>query len=138
MRKEEEWPVHDQVVDAVATQRMNYPSENHPNSQTYTNPDQEKNFFVNGDNKVWPDLVVIDTKRKAVIIIGEVETESTVNNESAEQWKDYSTRSGDFYLYVPHGYEDEAKRLLNLNGIRCSGIRTYWFENSHVKFAEVK
>src|SRR6267143_26287 len=137
LRKGEEWPTHDDVVNVVASRKLSYPNKTHPEWKTETNPDQEKNFYVqsrNGD-KLYPDVVVHDTK--AALMIGEVETESTVNDESAEQWSDYSGLVSDFYLYVPEGTEDDAAQLLQSNRIACSGLRAYSVVNGNVTFSDV-
>lgn len=46
---------------------------------------------------------------------GEIETESSITAQEAHQWEEYSILC-DFYLYVPKGYGNEAKKLSkNLN-----------------------
>jgi hypothetical protein len=97
-----------------------------------------KNFYlqsVNGD-KLYLDVVVIDMK--AARMIGEMETESTVNDESAEKWSDYSGMVDDFYLYTPEGTEDDAAQLLQSNKIACSGLRVYSVVNGNVTFRDVR
>jgi len=141
LRRLEEWSIHDQAVDAVAKQRMNFPSKDEPRRQTYTNPDQKHVMGIGqGNDLVYPDIVVVDLDKKEAIILGEVETESTVDDQSAEQWSDYSRRvNGSFYLYVPEGYEADARKILESNGIKYLGIRTYAFDRSgNVVFNVVK
>jgi hypothetical protein len=78
---------------------------------------------------VYPDIVVLENQRVAVL--AEVETETGVNQDEALQWLRYSRLCETFCLYVPEGYEDVTVELLRENEIRIS-LRTYGFEDSNL------
>jgi hypothetical protein len=76
---------------------------------------------------VYPDIVVLENRRVAVL--AEIELETGVNQDEALQWLRYSRLCETFCLYVPEGYEDVTVELLRENEIRIS-LRTYGFEDS--------
>jgi hypothetical protein len=78
---------------------------------------------------VYPDIVVLENRRVAVI--AEVEIETGINQDEALQWLRYSRLCETFCLYVPDGYEDVTVELLRENEIRIN-LRTYGFEDSNL------
>jgi len=129
MRKKEEEEPHDKAVVEIAKERFPFPDNDHPNWKTYTNPNGEQNMGLRKNQELaYPDIVVVDTQKNVVEMIGEVETASTVNEDHAAQWKEYSSLCSYFYLYVPTNYASEAKRILDSKGIQYLGLRTYEFD----------
>ena len=131
MAKRQNQEFHDQVCQLVAKKRFPYPSEDHPTWKTYVNePDSQMCFK---DGKFCPDIVVVDADNRAPVI-GEIETDDTVNSESADQWKDYSVLA-DLYLYVPVGFGDQAKKLAG--NIKIIGFREYEVEEGKIQITNV-
>lgn len=143
-REEEEKSLHDKAVAEIAKQRFPFPSDNHPNWRTYINEPESQVGVVSDSETYYPDIVVVDESKgkvdkgtvesTAVAMLGEVESESTVTQQESKQWKDYSELSNTFYLYVPKGLCDEAKRLAS--NIKVSGFREWQFDskgNIHIE-----
>lgn len=113
---------HDAILKAIAKIRFPFPNREHPNWKTFVNhPDKEKGIKTDHDI-LYPDIVVADTGKNEAVMAGEIETAQSVNAEEAKQWKDYAGLC-DFYLYVPEGYSDEAKRLSK--NATITGYREY-------------
>ena len=126
----EEIDRHDRLVLRIAEQSFRFPDPNHTNWVTYTNTSSQKMMGVETENEpVYPDIVVLENRRVAVL--AEVELESGVNQDEALRWLRYSTLCETFCLYVPEGYEDVTMELLRENEIRIS-LRTYGFEDSNL------
>jgi hypothetical protein len=116
---------HDKAVQDIATARFRFPNKDHPNWQTSVNePEPTKGVQTSDDSVLYPDIVVDDDKH-AVQMIGEVESESTVNDDEVAQWRDYSALGTTFYLYVPSGLCQEAKALAQ--GVSITGFREYLY-----------
>jgi hypothetical protein len=126
----EEIDRHDRLVLRIAEQSFRFPDPNHTNWVTYTNTSSQRIMGVETENApVYPDIVVLENRRVAVL--AEVETEESVNQDEALHWLRYSTLCETFCLYVPEGYEDVTMELLRENEIRIS-LRTYRFEDSNL------
>lgn len=84
--------------------------------RVFFNLDGAKNKEING---MYPDLVVFDRKGENPIIIEEVETENSINEESAEKkWIPYSgIDNAQFRLVVPRGMKERAMRIVEEKGI---------------------
>lgn len=137
-RSSQEKSLHDRAVADVAKERLSFPNNDHPNWKTYLNePDQTMAVNIGNNNKIYPDIVVIDKSKNQVEILGEVESEATVTNEEAEQWKEYSKATSTFYLYVPKGTEAIAKKLISENSITVAGIRTWQYNSSGIVITNV-
>jgi len=128
----------DRAVRAIARRRFSFPSKTHPDWKTWINTkeEQSKGIKTSGES-VHPDIVVVDSKNKAVMV-GEIETLDTVNENEAEQWARYSSLVTDFYLFVPQGFEDQARRLIQEGKIPISGIRIYRFDDSVLQISNIQ
>ncbi|SRR6266498_2486475 len=131
-RKEREKDLHDRACADIAKARFNFPNTEHPTWKTFVNePEQMMGVpsreHPHGDT-MYPDVVVVETQKNTLEMLGEIETESSVNQEETKQWTDYSTVCETFYLYVPKGYGPAAKRLLTDNKIRYPGLREYSYD----------
>ena len=88
-RSSQEKSFHDKAVADIAKIKFPFPTKDKPNWKTYLNePNQTKGINMNGST-IYPDIVVVDTQNSAAMI-GEVETQSSVNQNEVEQWKEYS------------------------------------------------
>lgn len=64
-----------------------------------------------GDEEIYyPDVFVLGSGTK-VTEIYEIETETTVNEDSIEQWKKSSEDTAEFFLVVPKKLLETAKKL---------------------------
>ena len=118
---------HDRAVRDIAAARFEFPTREYPNFRTFVNEPQPE-MGVRGleGEALYPDIVVVEQPRNVVRIIAEVETAQTVTEEEAErEWKLFSELCEAFYLYVPAGWSDEAKRICKKLRIRVAGLRTW-------------
>jgi hypothetical protein len=68
----------------------------------------------------------------------EVETGESVNNmEALAQWAPFGRLRARFYLYVPNGSVDSARRLIAENNIAVSEIWTYYLIGDQMRFTMV-
>ncbi len=129
--------LHDRAVKAIASKRFPFPDKDHPSWQTYVNEPSPTMGIVSGEKTLLPDIVVVDESKgeteeglvgkSSVVMLGEVETESSVNEEEVDQWDGYSKLTNAFFLYVPDGLCGEAKRLGQKLKVR--GFREWKFDS---------
>lgn len=118
---------HDRTVAQVARQRFPYPSSRHPTWKTFLNePEHTKGVNAQPD-AVYPDIVVVD-EQNAVMQLGEVETEMTMNEAETEQWKKYYSVCSSFYLYVPANLREAAVQLIALRRVQLGSLRLYSYD----------
>ncbi len=88
---------------------------------------------------LYPDLVLCSNERgRRVEGVVEVETGESVNNmEALAEWAPYSRLRADFYLYIPNGSVDAARRLVADNNITVSEIWTYYLIGDQMRFTMV-
>lgn len=125
-------PSHDDVVAFVAANRFPFPGQTTwpANYTTLTNAPARTRAVPAGDGEYHPDIVVVDSDGKTREI-GDVEV--TLDPAKVPLWRaaseagdplpEYQTRI--FFLYVPEGQEEAAKRLLDDNDIPYAGVRGY-------------
>ncbi len=114
----------------VVKLRFGFPDNDHPSWKTYLNEPNQTMGIKKNSESVYPDIVVVDTSKDQVAMIGEVETATTIDQGGAAQWKEYSVLCSTFYLYVPDGYAPQTKELLRTNGISVTGLRTYSYDQA--------
>lgn len=119
---------HDGTVAEIARTKFPFPNEEHPELATVLNEPQPRLSVGTHDGKdLFPDIVVVRRPGQWLEFMAEVETQDTVNDQSAlGEWLPFSL-CGDLLLYVPTGCVDEARRLVKRHGIRVKGIRTWRF-----------
>ncbi len=85
-------------------------------------------------NGVSPDLVAVFRFK----VIFKVETESTVTEGSAIEWKSIAEKAGSFYLMVPEPLRFDAKKLLEKNGLtKFVTITTYKIRDNKLVFSNL-
>ncbi len=136
-RKSGDKKLHDKAVKAIAKKRFPFPSKKHPTWQTYTNEPRPSISVVSGGKALLPDIAVVDESKgdteeglvdkTSVVMLGEVETESSVNEEEVDQWVASSKLTDAFFLYVPEALCDEAKRLSHK--LKVCGFREWKFDS---------
>lgn len=130
MDKRQNQEFHNQVCQLIAEKRFPFPSDEHPNWETYVNePNPQKCFR---EDRLCPDIVVLENNYAK--LLGEVETDDTVNEESTAQWKDYA-EIADLYLYVPKSYGALARKLAT--DIEIAGFREYGVRDGEIQIINV-
>src|SRR3989338_3967271 len=125
MRSSEEQSIHDKVAtDSARSYLKVTTSEN-----IKVNLGDAKNFVIEGK---YPDVIV--KLPTGEIIIEEVETESTVTEDSLEKWRDFSNLGHEVRILVPLSKLDLAKELasmltipVNIQAYAISGNNIQWF-----------
>lgn len=116
------------IIQLIAQERFAFPSRSFPRYRTYTNfPEPTMGVRAHGEEApVFPDIVVVDRQENEVVMIAEVEVPGSVNEQAAADWALFSRRfKAAFYLYVPVGYGEEARRLAKKLDIQLAGLRTW-------------
>lgn len=85
--------------------------------------DSKQNGVVTGKKTYYPDVYTF--KGNNVTQIFEVESVSTVNENSVEQWKLYSSGKAKFFLVVPRESLKLAKDLVKKHKINVDGYWTF-------------
>ena len=111
---------HDYIVSLVA-------SLNSAKHTVYTNPNGEKNRKIVKDGaEYYPDVMLAPRGQSTSTMIVEVETAETVTEDHAlDQWEPYSRLNRVFYLLVPVGALEEAKRICRKFAISAR-FGKYW------------
>jgi hypothetical protein len=88
---------------------------------------------------VYPDLVLTSNERgHRVEGVVEVETAESVNNmEALAEWAPFGRLRSPFYLYIPNGSVDTARRLIAENQIEISEVWSYYLVGDQMRFAMV-
>lgn len=124
--------LHDNVVAHVARTRFPFPGQTTwPDGyQTIVNVPEPRQPIQTEQGSYYPDIVILDRTGRTREI-GEVELAlepSLVGRwRQASEATDNDTLTGvhHFFIYVPAGQEDAAKRLLEENGISYAGVRGF-------------
>ncbi|MBI3282468.1 hypothetical protein HYZ70_00125 [Candidatus Curtissbacteria bacterium] len=125
MRPQEEKDIHDKVVtDSAKSYLAITTAEN-----IKVNLGESRNF---GIEEQYPDIIV--KLPTGEIIIEEVETESTVTEDSVEKWRNLTNLGHEVRILVPLSKLDLAKELasrltipVNIQVYAVSGDNIQWF-----------
>ena len=93
-----------------------------------TNPSESKNNSAKIKGKeLFPDVFTYKegSKKNILTSVYEVETESSVSEESAEQWASYSSDNFKFFLAVPEKSLEKARSIAKAKGIKVDGFWTF-------------
>ena len=104
------------------------------------NPGSEQNTPVgSGASAIYPDVVLLAPDRgHKVLGLIEVETGESVNHlEALAQWAHFAKARLPFYLYVPAGMVDVARRLSEDNNIYVTEIWSYHAVGDQIRFTMV-
>jgi len=130
---------HDRVVEASASTYSQLIQQGY---QVTTNPGNQHNRYVGVDSQLFPDVIVWrpdqhNPNKGQAIIIEEIETSDTVNQNEVQQWRNFAALGvSKFILIVPANYASEAHRLVLLNNIRVTEIWYYSIQNNQVYFTK--
>lgn len=123
---------HDRVVTYIAANRFPFPDQTDwpADYLTITNEPDQWFGIPTPDGAHYPDIVVIDGNQQ-IQEVGEVEV--AVDSNAVVRWKIGSDAAGPipetgvkhFFVYVPVGQEQQARKLLEENQISYAGVRAY-------------
>jgi hypothetical protein len=108
--------------------------------QVFINPGSEMNQAVGeGPDAFYPDAVMMPPGRgRKVVGVVEVETQESVNAmEAMAQWAVYGRLPIEFFLFVPAGSVEVARRLCLDNHIGVTELWTYHAVGDQVRFTVV-
>ena len=109
---------HDRIIRQLQTKlKRRYDSS--------INPGAEQNAPVKvGTNAIFPDLLLFSQERgRRLQAVVEVETGESVNHlEALAQWAHFGRLRVGFFLYVPAGMVDVARRLCEDNHIQVTVV----------------
>lgn len=109
---------HDTIITILAKQLES------DNKDVRVNPNNTNQNGIKADSEmVYPDLFVVD--RDYVTEIYEVESETTINESSLDQWRKYSRISPKFYLVIPEKSVEATKNLVAKANIKVEGYYTW-------------
>jgi len=119
---------HQGAVAEIAKVKFPFPGPENPDYETLVNIPKPKIAAGEYNGKdLFPDIVVVRRPGQWLMMMAEIETPDTVNDESAiRDWLPMS-KIGDLYVYVPAGMVPEAKALMKKHKISVKGIRTWRF-----------
>ncbi len=115
-RSRDEQFLHDWVIGKIKEKYSRLYKEVH------TNPGGEKGFELKGH---YPDVVFVNYGQ--IVLVAEVETQETINEEEAEEWKDLSNLGAQLVLVVPKEMQNAAREICWKKGIAAK-IKIGFFE----------
>jgi hypothetical protein len=118
------------AVAEIAAMRFNYPTPEHASYRTHTNVPEETMLVQVGEEKIAPDIVVVErlnTGDTRLVMTAAVATHEMVNDGEAKRtWARLASIPDQaFYLYVPVGYGQAAKKICGRLKIEYAGVRTW-------------
>jgi hypothetical protein len=118
---------HLSAVRNVADEYFPFPTPEYPHYRTFVNePEAEQKIFTNYGHELTPDIVVLQWPEKHPVMVAEVVTPDMLTDETAEEWRVISRlQNVTFFLYVPAGHGDEAKKLLKKHKVKNVLLRTW-------------
>jgi len=125
-----------EIVQAIAHDRFNFPDEKNPDLQTYVNlPTPTMGVEVRGSgDKFFPDIVTVAQPGFYPVALAQVESRETVTREQATYvWSQLENKDCPVYIYVPAGLLGSAKDYAKSAGLKNVKLRTWrWSPNGMV------
>ncbi len=119
---------HQGTVAEIARVKFPFPNAEHPDMETLTNePRRAISVGEHNGKPVYPDIVVVRRPGQWLLLMAEVETADTINDDTAQNKWLPASLVGDLLIYVPAGHVPETKKLCKKHGIKPKGIRTWRF-----------
>jgi len=118
---------HLSSVRNIAEEYFYFPTPDFPHYRTFVNePEVEQKIFTNFGRELTPDIVVLEWPEKVPVMVAEVITPDMLTDDNAQTWAVLSRLKGvTFFLYVPAGHADEAKRLIRAYKVKSPMLRTW-------------
>lgn len=108
----EEQIIHQEVIDLLKKSIYNYPNPSRPTLMTFVNyPLRNKIVRDQEGLEYFPDIVIMNTQTNNVVMVGEVETLSSLNESEVEHWQKLTKLSPVFYLFYPKGQYQKMSEL---------------------------
>lgn len=135
-RTPQEQQRHDLAVRRICRARF----AGSPHWEAYTNPGTSESYGIvlPDGRRLYPDIV---TRRKGAQIstyLAEVETESSVNEAEALQWREFGELGRRFLLFVPPGHLLRARELCHDLKVPVYGYRVYELTAFWIKIREFR
>lgn len=115
-RSQDEQFLHDWVIRKIKDKYSMIYKEIH------INPGREKNFKF---KEYYPDVVFVNYGLP--VLIAEVETHETINEEEVKEWKELSNLGVQLVLLVPKEMQNAARDICWKNGIAAK-IKIVFFD----------
>jgi NAD-dependent dihydropyrimidine dehydrogenase PreA subunit len=129
------------IVNTIAADRFNYPTDENPDFRTYVNlPEPQMAVEVQGGvEKLLPDILVLDRPGGRPRMVAQVESRETLSREQAEYvWSQLQFDDAPLLLYVPAGLAAQAKDYARAAGVKNTRIRTWRRQPHGVRVREVR
>jgi len=124
-REPEEQALHDHFITLLHKEYYRYPDPSHPHLITFVNHPLKRKAVRGPDGaECSPDVLVLATDSEQLVMVAEVETESTLDEAEAREWAEFSRLCGRFYLYFPKGFGPRVVAL-------CAGLSVTEFIQYH-------
>jgi len=121
---------HDHIIYILIKRCYHYPNPAHPHLITFANhPVKTKAVRDEMGKELFPDIVVLNGESGKLVTVVEVETETTVEQDEAQEWQRFSALGARFYLYVPRGLGAKADMLCR--NLTISEIVQYYYDGKH-------
>jgi hypothetical protein len=112
---------YEKLVAEIIRQRFD-----NPNWEVFSNVGERRERGIRiGPNVLYPNIVVLKMDSSEVIGVGVVETEETIDPQSANKWQMLSKAFPSFWLYIPKSKLEETRKLLQERKIKKVLIRTW-------------
>lgn len=121
---------HDHLIHLLRNRYYHYPDSMHPHLITFTNhPVKTKAVRDETGREFFPDILVVNGDTGKLLMVVEVETRMTVDEEESQEWRDFAALGARFYLYVPRGLGLKADMLCR--NLTISEIVQYYYDGKH-------
>lgn len=108
----EEQIIHQEIIDLLKKNIYNYPNAARPTLMTFINhPLKNKAVRDQEGNDHYPDIVIVNTQTNKIVMIGEVETHSSINEQEVAQWQKFATLAPVFYIFYPKGLYSKISEM---------------------------
>ena len=133
------------IIAATRFPFLDQPETSWPDCYKTVVNDEERRFGLLSQwgEVVYPSIVILNCDG-GVQELGMVERAEDVNPGRAELWRFLSDsasvgrRVKKLFVYVPHGHEDEALKILEDNDIEYDGLRGYDVVDGNLKIFPIK
>lgn len=106
---------HDYLIHLLRKRYYHYPDLMHPYLITFTNhPVKTKAVRDETGRDFFPDILVLNADTGKLLMVVEVETRMTVDEEESQEWREFTTLGARFSLYVPRGLGLKADMLCRI------------------------
>jgi hypothetical protein len=130
----EEEVVHQEIITLLKKSMYNYPNATHPSLITFINHPLKNKVVIDPDgNELYPDIVIVNSMVNKVVMIGEVETPSSMNETEVTQWRQFTRLSTVVYILYTKGFYSRMSDLCKK--VTVNGFFEYSKEDNHYVIA---